>query len=217
MTYIYDILLNFTDGNRIVEFFEWDRKDIIEHIKRIPLIRVEDNTFFDLLSKEITISKEFLSMIKGKTNFFSESRSDYIILISNTQRAYALEFNNNQKIICKSSLLIDEEEEVVAFSRSLPITNIKYTCDANEYHDTFYTRKEERNRNLVLREIENAYSMNNYEKLKYMYEECFNENNNNYDEIYKKLVTSLDQPQCLRKLSFIFKLTNKKKKAINND
>lgn len=217
MTYIYDILLNFIDGSRIVEFFEWDRKDVIEHIKRIPLIRVKDNIFFDLISSDITVSKSFLSMIKNKTSFFSENRSEYIILISNIERAYALEFNNNGKIICKSSLLIDEEEEVVAFAKSLPITNIDYTANKIEYNNTFYTRQEERNRRLVLKEIENAYTVNNYEKLKYMYEECFNEKGINYDEMYKKLVTSLDQSQCLKKLNFIFKLTNKKKKTINND
>ena len=36
MTYIYDLLLNFTDDERILEFFEWNEKDEIINIKKIP-------------------------------------------------------------------------------------------------------------------------------------------------------------------------------------
>ena len=33
MIYIYDILLNFIDGKRMYEFFEWNSEDVVEHIK----------------------------------------------------------------------------------------------------------------------------------------------------------------------------------------
>ena len=31
MVFIYDLLLNFTDYNRLLEFYEWDSKDGLEH------------------------------------------------------------------------------------------------------------------------------------------------------------------------------------------
>ena len=40
MIYIYDLLLNFIDGDRLIEFYEWDSKDGLEHIKKIPLFKI---------------------------------------------------------------------------------------------------------------------------------------------------------------------------------
>ena len=37
MIYVYDLLLNFQDVDRLVEFFEWSDDDLLEHIKKIPL------------------------------------------------------------------------------------------------------------------------------------------------------------------------------------
>ena len=56
MTYIYDIVVNFVDGDRLIEFFEWDRRDIVEHIRKIPLIRVNDDCFFDFISNRVVVS-----------------------------------------------------------------------------------------------------------------------------------------------------------------
>lgn len=217
MTYIYDILVDFIDGSRVVEFFEWDKGDIVEHIKKIPLIRVNDDTFFDFINNDITTSSEFLSTIKGKTSFFSEGISNYVALISNTKRAYALEFNSNGNIICKSSLLIDEEEEVIAFSKSLPITNIEYECKTKDESIYTCTRKEEKIKLFIVKEIENAYKSKNYEKITYLYEECFDKKKDNYLDMYNNLLDSLNSQQCIKKLSFILRLSNKKKKVINND
>ena len=40
MMYIYDLLLNFQDKERLVEFFEWSKQDVLEHVKKIPIVRV---------------------------------------------------------------------------------------------------------------------------------------------------------------------------------
>ena len=63
MTYIYDILLNFTDENRIIEFFEWDDSDNLEHIKKIPVFRTSSKQLSELLNNQIIVEKEFLNKI----------------------------------------------------------------------------------------------------------------------------------------------------------
>ena len=60
MVYIYDIILNLTDDNRILEFFEWDQFDNIEHIKKIPLFRVNTSFIDDLINYEIKIEEDIL-------------------------------------------------------------------------------------------------------------------------------------------------------------
>ena len=63
MTYIYDILLNFTDDERLLEFFEWEKEDTIEHIKKIPLIRVSTKQLETLINNQIIIEKNFLLLL----------------------------------------------------------------------------------------------------------------------------------------------------------
>ena len=40
MNYIYDVLLNFFPNNTLIEFYEWQEKDSIDHVKKIPIIRI---------------------------------------------------------------------------------------------------------------------------------------------------------------------------------
>lgn len=218
MIYIYDILVNFTDSNdRVYEFFEWDRKDVIEHIKKIPLIRVNDQTFYDFMNNDVSIELSDLEHIKNKAISFSSNSSSYLFLISNLKRAYALELDSVGNIISRSSLLIDEEDEVITFARDVSISDISYSVKKNNNNNIISTRNEKRNRNIVFREINDAYNSNNISKLNYLYEECFNEKGSDISSIYKRLVSFLDDNRMIRKLLFIFKLTRKKRKISNND
>ena len=72
MIYIYDIVVNFMDDKRVFEFFEWNSNDIVEHIKKIPLLKVSDNTLYDLVYSNIRVSDSLLELIKDKTYTYSE-------------------------------------------------------------------------------------------------------------------------------------------------
>lgn len=74
MTYIYDVLLNFSDTERIVEFFEWNNNDSIDHIKRIPLIRISSKSLNDLINNNIVVEKEFLDKIKDLTLMYKKTK-----------------------------------------------------------------------------------------------------------------------------------------------
>ncbi len=216
MLYIYDILVNFMDGNRIYEFFEWDYKDIIEHIRKIPAIRVDQKTFRDLLNYEVRVDQEFLRLIKDKTYTYKEG-IEYALIISNLERCYALEFNSRGEIIYKSSLLIDEEDDIIECSRKLDEFKIGYTLVKQHTLDKdYFTRREEVDRNLLKREIISTYENKDYEKLVYLYEEAYGRDNSDIDEKYKKLINDIDEVFSinLKKIVQIIRLTNKKRKAI---
>lgn len=216
MLYIYDILVNFMDGNRIYEFFEWDYKDVIEHIRKIPAIRVDQRTFYDLLNNEVKVDQEFLKLIKDKTYTYKEG-IEYALIISNLERCYALEFNSRGEIVYKSSLLIDEEDDIIECSRKLEEFKVGYTL-MGEYtlDNKRFTRREEVDRNLLKREIITTYENKNYEKLVYLYEEAYGRDNSCIDEKYNKLLDDIDQnfPSNLKKIVQIIRLTTKKRKAI---
>ena len=63
MLNVYDIVLNLLDGNRIYEPFEWSNKDNIEHIKKIPMVRISSNFLSDIILNNVTVNKDFLQSI----------------------------------------------------------------------------------------------------------------------------------------------------------
>ena len=68
MIYVYDIILNWTDEDKIYEFFEWELNDDLEHIKKIPLFKIDSNTFDDILNYEVKTNDIFLNKIKVSCN-----------------------------------------------------------------------------------------------------------------------------------------------------
>ena len=60
MINVYDILVNIIDSERVYEFFEWNNKDDIEHIKKIPLVKVSSHFLDDCINNNITVDKSFL-------------------------------------------------------------------------------------------------------------------------------------------------------------
>lgn len=216
MIYIYDILVNFMDGSRIYEFFEWDYKDIIEHIRKIPAIRVNQKTFHDLLNNEVRVDQEFLKLIKDKTYTYKEG-IEYAVIISNLERCYALELNSRGEILYKSSLLIDEEDDIIECSRKLEEFKVGYTLVKQRILDkNYFTRREEVDRNLLKREIISTYESKNYEKLIYLYEEAYGRDTSCVDEKYARLLNDVEEvfSSGLKKIVQIIRLTNKKRKAI---
>lgn len=212
MLYIYDILLNFIDGDRIYEFFEWEYKDIVEHIKQIPTLKVDDKTFNDFIYNDIVVSNDFLELIKNKTSTYKE-KIEYACIITNEDRCYAFEFNKGGKIVFKSSLLIDEEEDVISCARKMPISTINYEVNKNNnIVNNNFTRKEERDANLLKREIISTYEYKDYEKLNYLYNEAYKEDNLDISEKYKRLISDIDNnfSANLKKLIKIISLANKK-------
>ena len=70
MIYTYDILLNWTKNLQLIEFYEWNLEDDLEHIKKIPIFRVSDKVIKDLLTSKLKIDISFLSKIKNNRYFY---------------------------------------------------------------------------------------------------------------------------------------------------
>ena len=158
MTYIYDVLLNFTEQNNPIEFFEWNKDDTLEHIKRIPLIKVSSKTLNDFTKYNIQVDKSLLDRIKETTIMYRKTKDlDYALLLSDTNRVIAFEFNKKGEIISRSSLLLDEEEEIIEESYDEKEEQLLYKKLNKLSQEKFLTRTEKNHQNYLLKEIDFLY------------------------------------------------------------
>lgn len=214
MTYIYDVLLNFTDDERIIEFFEWDDKDYPEHIKRIPLLRVSTKTLDDFLNKKVKVNNDLLDKIKGETSLYKKSTNlDYATLFSDLNKVIALEFNESGEVISKSSLLLDEEEDLIEEAADLREEPITYKILSKNSKDYFLTRQEVKKKRYLLKEMDNLYEENNIEKLNFLYEELFKKDDLSFYDKYMRIKKDLTENYSKKhnKLYDIVRLTYIKK------
>ena len=217
MIYTYDILLNWTKELRLKEFYEWSLDDDLEHIKKIPLIRVSDNFIKDLLVSKIKLDKNFLIKIKDRAEGYFHNDIDiidYAVIVASSKKALALELDEDGVIIYKSSLLLDEEEEALEMIEELKTTEVNYEILKRNKNINYLTRKEEKEKNFLLKEINKIKVNKEDAKLNYLYQEFFEEIEDGFDKKLKKLDEEVkkDNSSFNSKLFNLLKLATIKKK-----
>ena len=114
MIYVYDIILNF--NHDFYEFSEWKRDDTLYHIKKINMIKVDSKVYNDFFDNYVLFNNDFLLSIFNKCEYYNNHKIDtipYSFLITDSYRVMGLLLDNNGTIIKYSSLLLDEEEDVL--------------------------------------------------------------------------------------------------------
>ena len=114
MSYVYDLVLNFNSD--YYEFYEWKKDDVIYHIKRISLIKVDSKTYNEILDNIVLFNDEFLLSIFNKCEYYNNRNIialPYAFLVTDSYRVMGILLDSSGKIIKYSSLLLDEEEYVL--------------------------------------------------------------------------------------------------------
>lgn len=212
MNYIYDILLNFQ--KEFYEFYEWNTSDEITHIRKIPLIRVSDKELNIFKEWSIRFEKDFIEKIYNKTERFKKVNVvliPYVFLASNGKEAMALKLGKNGIVTHKSSLLLDEEEEIIDLASDLKIDFPAYTILNKNETNYFQTRNEKENAKLVLTKLNELYTHKEDEKLRFLYLECFNCKEEDITKIFNILKKETnDHGNNYKKIINFFKLINQK-------
>jgi len=215
MNFIYDILVNFNE-KEVYEFFEWDKNDNIEHLRRIPIFKVNTKTLKDFKYNNIKIDKNFLLKIKNKTEFFSNKFVNYIeyaSIFTDGSDLVIIEFSKNGEYLLKSGMLLDEAEDVLSESELLNETNIKYEV-INKYKiDEFLTRKEKYIFEYIKKELNFLVKNKNIDKLKYLYYEWYNKKSDDNEYIKNRLLDIINKDFSNKHISLfeLIKLSNMKK------
>ena len=111
---------------------------------------------------------------------------DYCCLFSDGDRVIAIEFDKGGNVLYKSKLLLDEEEEIAVLADNLEIFSFKYELLKRVLDDRFFTRNELLIRKYLVKEIEECYSSKNYNKLKFLYQEYFEDDDFLDDNVVNK-------------------------------
>lgn len=167
MNYIYDIYVNFQ--KQCYDFYEWNKKDRLSHIKKIPLFKINDQTLKNIIKNDNKVDLHFFETIKNRTEIFNLKNKITACLLTNNKDIIAVQISHNGIIIKKSFLLPEEEYDILKATVNITLTELKIE-KIKTGNLIFLTRNEiERNR-YILRNISNM----DDNKLFYLYFECFN-------------------------------------------
>lgn len=211
MIYIYDILLNFSK-NKIYDFYEWDKEDKIDHVKKIKLIKVNSKIIDDLFTYNITLLDVKKSELEKGCELFKNKQVKKAMLFTDGYRVLAVLFNDQYKSVARSKLLLEEELDVLDISEKLNEVELIYK-KGTKIEEEFYTRKELEIKQKLEREIKKAYKKQEVNKLGYIYIEYFNKEEKNIEILYQNLLDSLKEIN--EKHIKLLDMLNKDKKQIS--
>ena len=205
MNYIYDIVINL--NQQYYDFFEWNQNDVVYHIRKIPIFKIESQDFLNLVSKNFSINHKFIDMIKNKTDVFANLNDNlkYCCLFTDGNDVVAVSFDSEGHSTLKSDLLIDEALDISEISLHIKNTNIDYRVIDDLKKPMFLTRDTVKMRHKILKKIENINNEND-SILKYLYYECFNEEESNRNKILDRIRNNIQNEEVLAKLNNFFKL-----------
>lgn len=208
MSYIYDILLNF--NTKYYDFFEWNKNDEITHIKKIPIFKTTSEDFLKIKLNTVKFSENLLNLIENKTETFKKnytSKLKYSFLLSDGKDVFALKLNKEGLTTQKSSLLIEESEDIIKLLKLTKGTMFNYSIINSDIKNQFETRYEIEKKQEILKFLENTYKQNDSKKLSYLCLECFGQNETDIDIAYEKLKKEINEPnENFHKIINFFKL-----------
>ena len=178
MNYIYDITLNF--NNNLFNFYEWENEDNVEVYLKIPVFKVEEDVIKDFIISTFLVEKTFLNMIFNKTEMYGKNNvkyNKYSCVFTSNDKVIAVLFNEKGESIKKSYLSIDEENEVLDYSKYLKYSLVDYKIKEKKTINNFMTRNEKITKNKLKTVINNMFENKEFDKLKYIFYEVYNEKN----------------------------------------
>lgn len=211
MNYIYDILLNFQ--KEFYDFYEWNTDDEIMHIRKMPLFLISDDDYLILKNSVVCFDKEFCDKIHNRTERFKKinvALINYAFLISNGKETMALRLGKNGIVSHRSSLLLEENEEISDMAEDLKLYNINYKV-IKSIEPCFQTRNEKENVLNVSNKLNLLYNHKDDEKIKFLYLECFGKNEDDVNIAFNKLQRQIKcDNKCTLKIIDFFNIINQK-------
>lgn len=189
MNYIYDILLNLQ--RKPYDFFEWNQSDEIIHVRKIPFFRIKSEDLYNIKNNQIKFNSCFLKKISNRCEIFTNKSVKvlkYVCLFSDCNEAIAVELNEKGEKERCSKLLLDEEIDVNEVCENIECTQINLIVNKLKQSLNFRTRRELKIYDYILKQ----FVANNYTKLKYLYFECFDKEEEDFSKIVGDLIKELN-------------------------
>lgn len=162
---INDILINITHKQYMM-FYDWGMRDQLISLKQVPLIYLNKMTLYQIINFETSVSNQLVNKIINRTIIGSTKPyiSNKICIISDGIRALAIIIDHNNKVIRRSALLYDEEQEVVSYTIIMHKEDYNFRFGRKINYYILLTHQE----NKLFRKIKKELTKtNNYDKLNY--------------------------------------------------
>lgn len=220
MNYIYDISLNL-NKNKLYEFYEWKEEDNPEFILKIPIFKVDEETFLNLKNNNVIINKKFLASIQNKTECYSPNCINiirYACVFACDKDTVAIEFDGEGNNYMKSNISLEEETEILDAIKNIKYSIIEYKIKSrNKNINNFFTRRELNVQKNIFEKLKIMLENNEFLKLKYIFYEIYSEKCDDTKKIYSKLINIITTgDKKMLKLEKILLLMDNKKIMSNN-
>ena len=183
MNYIYDIILNFQE--RIYDFYECNKTDVITHIRKIPVFKISSKDLYNIENYNVVLDDLFLEKILNKTEVFSGrtiKNIEYACILCDGLNVLAIKIDKKRYYFSK--LIIEEELEVTESLARVKEIEIEYQLKEPKNKFKFLTRKEVEMELYVKKELKKLETNGEEEKLQYLYFECFGKKEFNMKDLY---------------------------------
>ena len=207
MTYIYDVTLNFNET--LYDFFEWNNTDTLTHVRKIPIFKVSNEVFIDILSNVIKVSDTILSKIKGKTDVYGKKNKSFTAcLIRNEDNIIALKFNDEGISKNISNIVVEEELDILEIK--VNTTKIFEYEIIKQRKTLLTTRYDSMNKTYIEKQLNSLNVDNDSEKIKYLYFEYFGKYITDEKLALNKLKKEFVKNSSSNNLKEFFKLSSNK-------
>ena len=207
MHYYYDLLVNLDEV--AWEFYEWEKKDVILPIKKIPFLRINEKEFKEISVYEGKIEKNWLKPYIGKTQI-KKDKSKNLLLLSTTKNSLVIEINSTGQIISRSKLLIEDENNCNELASSLKETTIPFSSQQKIPLRSDF-RQAIKEKNLIKIELKTLKETKNTTKCSYLYYEWFNILEDDLSTMLENCLEELKKPYTLKihKIASLIRLSYK--------
>lgn len=188
MNYYYEVKLNFNDV--AYNFYEWSNNDKLDSIKKIPLIKVKSNIFKNIVTNNFKVNDEFFCSIEGRTLCEKGTNVIDACIFCDTKNCIAIEFDKNRNTIARSTLMLEDENNICDISYSLKYRDINVEKISSLKLSSEF-RQEVKIKKIINKEIFELYKKNDIKKLEYLYYEWFGVLEDNKDKMLKRMYDDL--------------------------
>ena len=212
MNYIYDVVLNFQ--KEYYDFYDWNKSDTIYHMRKIPIIKISSKQLLDIKNNVVKFYKDNLKYFNVKAERFKQNsitKIKYTIILGDEHEAIAIKLNKDGLVHLKSSLLPDEQEDVIEILKFQKETKLNYHIIKRARLNPFKTRFEAEHEHFIHQELDKIYKQKSIQKLNYLCLECFNTPETNINQAYEKLKKEINKTNDnFQKIYNIFKMIKQK-------
>lgn len=192
--FVNDIIVNVSHKHYLF-CYDWSKKDQYLNLKQVPLVYIDKQTFHQIINYETKVNEDFINRVKNKALLYGDKNYIYlnnICVLTDGLKAMAIIVDDKYKIIRRSSLLFDEEQEVVSFTVIMNQEKFDFKFGKAFDYNILLTKQE----NILYKKIKKNIGKKNLDQLRYWYYLIYNKVE--YDQ--NKLINEFKKPRQIMRL-----------------